>query len=271
MIFYSPAIGPFDRGLKLEGTEGFQSFGVLEAQGAGFDDVVFGYKHAVPNRSFSWSLDGVMTHHRAGNDTIDQRAGHDSTWQAEVGRDDHTGFVYVFEYTREQGTFVTDPGLAYKSENFVDVHQHNYEIFTGYRVIGPQYAPVLGFTLNADLRGPQAFFDLNGTLAPNGPIKKADLFITGDRWVDGSGAVHQSDTSINGDLQFKNGFHIGGGPSVSTLRAYGSGLIGYPSTPAASRARTTSTTSTPGGRKGRRRRTPPPTAGDPSGTRACSR
>jgi hypothetical protein len=229
VIFYSPAIGPFNRGLKLEGTEGFQSFGVLEAQGAGFDDLVFGYKHAVPNRSFSWSLDGVMTNHRAGNDTIDPRAGRDSTWQAEVGgRDDHTGFVYAFEYTRESGTFVTNPRLAYKSEDFVDVHQHNYEIFTAYRTIGPQFAPVLGFTLNADLRGPQAFFDFNGTLAPNGPIKKADLFITGDRWVDGSGAVHQSDASINGDVQFKNGFHIGGGPSISTLRTYDSGLIGYP-------------------------------------------
>ena len=37
-----------------------------------------------------------MTHHRAGNDTIDQRAGTDSTWQAQVGgRNNRTGFVYA--------------------------------------------------------------------------------------------------------------------------------------------------------------------------------
>jgi hypothetical protein len=228
VIFYSPAIGPFDRGLKLEGTQGFQSFGALEAQGAGFDDLVFGYKHAVPNRSFAWSLDGVMANHRAGNDTIDQRAGNDSTWQAQVGgRDDKTGFVYALDYAHEHGSFVRDR-LAWKSEDFVDVHQHNYEIYTGYRTIGPEYAPILGFTQNSDIRGPQAFFDLNGTLAPHGWIKRADLFITADRYTDGSGAVHQADSNVNLDLQFKNGLHLSGGPNSSFLRTYDSGLVGYP-------------------------------------------
>jgi hypothetical protein len=228
VIFYSPAIGPFNRGLKLEGTQGFQSFGALQAQGAGFDDVVFGYKHAVPNRSFAWSIDGVMAHHLAGNDTIDQRAGNDSTWQVQAGgRDDKTGFVYAFDYAHEHGSFVRDR-LAYKSEDFVDVHQHNYEIYTGYRTIGPDYAPVLGFTQNSDIRGPQAFFDLNGTLSPHGWIKRADLFITADRYTDGSGAVHQSDSNIFLDLQFKNGLHLGGGPYNSQLRTYDSGLVGYP-------------------------------------------
>ena len=215
MIFYSPAIGPFDRGLKLEGTQGLQSFGALEAQGAGFDDMVFGYKHAVPNRSFAWSIDGVMTHHQAGNDTIDQRAGNDSTWQAQAGgRNNKTGFVYALDYVREQGTFVTDKRLAYKTEDFIDVHQHNYEIYTGYRDLGPQYAPVLGFTPNADLRGPQTFFDLNGTPA-HGILKRVDLFMTADRFVDRSGAAHQADSNFNLDLQFRNGLHLSGGPYES--------------------------------------------------------
>ena len=229
VIFYSPAIGPFDRGLKLEGTEGFQLFGLLEAQGAGFDDMVFGYKHATPNRSFAWSLDGVVANHRAFNDTIDPRAGRDATWQAQIGgRDDKTGFVYALDYAHEHGTFTPDDRLAYKSEDFVDVHQHNYEIYTGYRAIGPEYAPILGFTQNSDIRGPQAFFDLNGTLSPHGWIKRADLFITGDRYLDGSGMVHQADSNINLDLQFKDGLHLSGGPYSSFLRTYDSGLVGYP-------------------------------------------
>ncbi len=229
VIFYSPAIGPFDRGLKFEGTQGLQSFGVLEAQGAGFDDEVFAYKHATPNRAFAWSLDGVMTHHQFGNDTIDPREGDDATWQGQLGgRDDRTGLVWALDYAHEHGTFVHDDRLAYKSEDFVDVHQHNYEVYTGYRDIGPEYSPVLGFTVNSDLRGPQAFFDLNGTLAPHGWIKRADLFITADRYTDGSGAVHQADSNVNVDLQFKDGLHLSGGPYSSFLRTYDSGLVGYP-------------------------------------------
>ena len=228
-IFYSPSIGPFDRGLKFEGTQGLQSFGVLEARGSGFDDDVFSIKHATPTRNFLWSFGGVMTHHAAGNDTFDQRAGNDATFEGQVGgRNNITGLVWTADYTREQGTFVSDSKLAYKSEDFVDVHKRNYEVFLGYRTIGPEYAPVLGFTQNADLHGPQAFFDLNGTLSPNGPVKRIDLFIEGDRATDGSGAVHQADANINLDLQFKNGLHLAGGPYSSALRTYDSGLVGYP-------------------------------------------
>ena len=228
-IFYSPAIGVFDRGLKLEGTKGLESFGILEAQGAGFDDLVFGLRHATQSRSFLWSLDGVMTHHAFGNDTIDPRAGNDATWQAQAGgRNNATGFVYTADYAQEAGTFVGESKLAYKSEDFVDVHKRNYEVFLGYRDIGPEYAPVLGYTSNADLRGPQAFFDWNGTLSSHGPIKRVDLFIEADRATDGSAAMHQADFTAALDLQLKNGLHLNGGPFVSELRTYDSGLVGYP-------------------------------------------
>ncbi|HEY4439652.1 MAG TPA: hypothetical protein VGN14_04310, partial [Candidatus Elarobacter sp.] len=228
-LFYSPSIGAFDRGLKFEGTQGLESFGLLEARGSGFDDDVFGLKHATPNRSFMWSLDGVMTHHQAGNDTFDQRAGNDASWEAQVaGRNNVTGFVYALDYAHETGTFVPDSRLAYKSEDFVDVHKRNYEIYTGYRTVGPEYAPVLGYTQNSDLRGPQAYFDLNGTLSPNGPIKRIDLFLEADRATDGSGAVHQAGANAGLDIQFKNGLHLNGGPFTSELRTYDSGLVGYP-------------------------------------------
>ena len=228
-IFYSPAIGPFDRGLKLEGTHGFESFGALEAQGAGFDDLVFAYRHSIPNHGFGWSIDGVATHHAFGNGTIDQRAGNDATWQAQIGgRNNLTGFVYALDYAREHGSFVTDDRLAYSTEDFVDVHKGNYETFVGYRDIGPQFSPVLGYTQDADIRGPQAFFDLNGTLSPHGPVKRADVFLFGDRYLDRSGAVHQEDASVNVDLQLKDGLHVSGGQSLSGLRTYDGGLIGYP-------------------------------------------
>jgi hypothetical protein len=136
--------------------------------------------------------------------------------------------VYTVDYAREAGTFVSDSKLAYKSENFFDVHKRNYEIFLGYRTIGPQWAPVDGYTSNADLRGPQTFFDWNGTLSPNGPIKRIDLFLSADRATDGSGAVHQADMNAALDVQFKNGLHLNGGPFTSELRTYDGGLVGYP-------------------------------------------
>ena len=54
LIFYSPSIGPFDRGMKIEGTHKNDSFGVLSARGydlttqSTFDDVAYGFKHALP-------------------------------------------------------------------------------------------------------------------------------------------------------------------------------------------------------------------------------
>ncbi len=144
------------------------------------------------------------------------------------GRNTKTGFVYALDYAREHGSFVGDDRLAYKSEDFLDVHQHNYEAYAGYRDVGPNYAPVLGFTLDPDIRGPQAFFDLNGTLSPHGPVKRADLFVTADRYLDRSGAAHQADFNLSLDLQFKIGLHLSGGPYCSFLRTYDSGLVGYP-------------------------------------------
>ncbi|MBV9438961.1 MAG: hypothetical protein JOZ24_03100, partial [Candidatus Eremiobacteraeota bacterium] len=173
VLFYSPAIGPFDRGLKLEGTQGLQSFGALEARGAGFDDMVFAVRHSVPSHSFAWSIAGVTTHHALGNATADPRAGNDATWEAEIsGRNNNTGFVYGLEYARESGTFVPDVRHAARTEDFIDVHRGNYEVFTSYRDIGPLYSPVLGFTQNSDVRGPQGFIDLQGKLAPHGPFKR---------------------------------------------------------------------------------------------------
>jgi len=230
-IFYSPAYGPFYRGLKLEGNAGHQSFGAMEIQGAGFDDLVFGLKHRLADRSFDWSFDGVLANHQAGNETVDPRAVRDVTWQAQIdGRNNRSGFVYGLDYAHEHSTLARDDRLAYKSEDFLDVHRGNYEVFAGYRDVGPQFAPVTGYVQNADVRGPQAYVDLNGTLAPHGPVKRAELFVEADRFLDRTGTVHQADVNINLDLQLRNGLHFNGGPFVEELRTYGpyQSLVGWP-------------------------------------------
>jgi hypothetical protein len=147
-----------------------------------------------------------------------------------AGRNLHTGFVYSFEYSGEQGDVAgTTPGLAHKSEDFIDVHKANYEVFLGYRDIGPMWNPIDGFTNLADLRGPVAYVDFNGNPPPTSPLKRAELFVTGDRFVDRSGAAHQADFSANVDLVFRNLIHLNFGPSFSALRLYENGLapVGY--------------------------------------------
>jgi len=159
-------------------------------------------------------------------------AASDVTYDAMVGgRNLRNGLVYTAEYAAENGTSIpgTTPRLAYKSENFLDVHKQNYEVFTEYRDIGPKWNPIDGFTNVADIRGPGAFFDFTGNPPKKSPLKRAEIFLFGDRLTDGSGAAHQADIFISGDLIFKNLLHLSGGPSFSSLRFYGSGtsLVGY--------------------------------------------
>ncbi|MDQ2909087.1 MAG: hypothetical protein M3R44_07045 [Candidatus Eremiobacteraeota bacterium] len=231
-IFYSPGIGPFERGAKIEGTYGDQSIGLLNVSGAGFNDSVLGFQHSLPDRTFGYSFDAVSAHHQDGSLTAFPYGDSDVTYDATIaGRNLHNGLVYAAEYAAEDGTAIagTNPRLAYKSENILDVHKANYEVFTEYRDIGPKWNPIDGFTNVADLRGPGSFIDLVGNPPQASPLRRAELFIFGDRFSDGSGAVRQADFVLNADLVFRNLLHLSGGPSFSSLRFYGDGtsLVGY--------------------------------------------
>jgi len=233
-IFYSPGIGPFSRGEKIEGRIGNQSVGLLNVAGPGFNDTVLAYKHSLPDRTFGYSFDAVSAHHQLGNLTAYSAAGSDVSYDATVsGRNLRNGLVYAADYGAENGTAVpgTNARLAYKSENVLDVHKQNYEIFTEYRDIGPKWNPIDGFTNVADIRGPGGFIDLNGNPPAKSPLKRAELFVFADRLTDGSGAVHQADFNMNADLVFRNLLHLSGGPNFSALRFYGNGasLVGYDS------------------------------------------
>ncbi len=230
--FYSPDIGPFNRGEKVEGTYGLQSIGLLNFAGAGFDDSVFGFKHALPDRTFMYSFNAVDAHHQDGNLTLDTSGGNDFTWEGTVGgRNLHTGFVYGLDYAAETGTAAPDttPGLAYKTIDFVDVHKQNYETYVGYTNIGPQFNPVDGFTNLADLNGVQEFFDFYGNPPASSPIKRNEIFILADRYVERDGYAHQSDFNLNGDLVFRNMLHLNANMSVSSVRLFDDGLsnVGY--------------------------------------------
>ena len=226
LVFYSPAVGPFDRGAKVEGTYGLQSFGLLtfrgydEATNDTFDDQAFGWKHSLQNQTFQYWADGVIANHSI--------AGHDQTFEfGAKGRNLQNGFVWQFDRADEHGDWVPQ-GNASSTNGFADVHQKNYEVFTGYVDITPNYNPLDGFTSNSDIRGPQGFLSLNGS-TPG--IKNWNFIVQGDRFLDGSGAVHEADFGAFFNMTFKNGWSINGlGPTVSELRNYdGNSFTGYPS------------------------------------------
>lgn len=225
-IFYSPNIGPFDRGAKVEGSFGKQSFGALsfrgydQVSGNEFDDIAYGYKHALPDRTFLYWSDGVIAHHNL--------AGNDDTGEFGVAfRNLKNGFVGALDQSFEQGTYVPAPGFARSFNGFVDVHKPNYEVNVAYDDISPNYNPIDGFTPNSDVRGPVAFVDFVGS-APG--IKNYTLFAGVDRFLDRSGAVHQADVTAILNATLKDGFSLSFGPTNGYLRSYdipsGSGCSG---------------------------------------------
>lgn len=215
-IFYSPSIASLDRGAKIEGTFGDQSFGVMKFSGNDyltsqtFDDLAYGYKHALHDDTFLYWTDGVFANHRA--------TGFDGTYEYGVGgRDLRTGFVYGFDQSNERSSQLP-AGRATSTNGFVDVQKKNYEAQLGYVQISPYYNPVDGFTSISDIKGINGYLNLLGKTQT---VKNWSLFAGMDRYVDESGAVHEADVGVFLNATLKNGISIDGlGPVTSELRSY---------------------------------------------------
>lgn len=217
-IFYSPSIGSFDRGEKVEGTFGNQSFGVLNFRGYDyttgntFDDTAFGYEHALQDNTFLYWSDGVLAHHSL--------AGDDSTIEGGAeARDLRTGLIGFVDYSIEDGTWVPQ-GHADLFQMFADVHKPYYEVNVGYLALSPNYDPIDGYIANSDIRGPQGDLYVAGGSSPG--IKSWSVFTAWDRFLDDSGAVHQADLDPSLNAVFGNEVSIDGlGPVSGVLRSYG--------------------------------------------------
>ncbi|HEV2879125.1 MAG TPA: hypothetical protein VGW96_06030 [Candidatus Eremiobacteraceae bacterium] len=201
-VLYTPSIGTFDRGFKVEGTYGDQSIGALQvrstATGGILDDQAIGFKHALPDRTFLYWAYGVDAHHSIGND---------STLESGVaGRNLATGFVWGYDQSLEQRRIITDPTtFAFGRSGFIDVHKPNYEWNIGYLDVSPGYGPLDGFTNVNDIRGPVGFADFQTTALG---AKTWTGFFTVDRFLTRTGSVHQADFFGVTDFYTKNLFHI---------------------------------------------------------------
>jgi hypothetical protein len=217
-IFYSPSVGAFDRGAKVEGSFGDQNFGIMtfrgfdETTGNTFDDEVFGYEHALQDSSFEYWTDGVLAHHSI--------AGDDSTIEGGVeARNLKSGLIGFADYAVEDGSWVPQGNAEY-FQTFADIHKPNYEVNAGYIDATPNYNPIDGYTANSDIRGPQGIVDFTGGTSPG--IKGWTAFLDADRFEDESGAVHQADTGAFLSVVFDDKLSLDGiGPVIGELRSYG--------------------------------------------------
>ena len=215
-IFYSPSIGPFDRGMKVEGSFGDQSFGALsfrgydETTGDEFDDVAYGYTHALPDQSFSYWSDGVFAHHSV--------AGNDAT--AEAGTQFHnvrTRWNGGIDEAFESGSWVSNPYSARALSFWQAVLKPNQNLFMNYVDVTPNYNPIDGFTSISDTRG----FAYNPIFSGSSPgLKSYQLSVAWDRFLDESGAVHQADAIATLKAVLKNQLSISVGPRDGELRSY---------------------------------------------------
>ncbi|HYK53320.1 MAG TPA: hypothetical protein VEV38_07300 [Candidatus Eremiobacteraceae bacterium] len=211
-VFYTPSLGTFDRGEKVEGTFGAQAFGLLEVRGvepdgSTIDDTAFGFDHILPNRTFLLWTNGVLAHHSIGDDTtIDSGI---------AGRNLNTGLVWGYNQALEDRSVIADPTqFSYLRNEFLDVHKPNYEIFQGYQDIGSGYGPMDGFTTIDDSHGPVYMFNFAGT-TPG--LKSWTGFFTGDRFETHDGTVHQADFFGSEDIVTNKLIHANVGVNVSEL------------------------------------------------------
>jgi hypothetical protein len=218
-IFYTPSIGTFDRGIKVEGTFGQQAIGALEvrgraADGSILDDQAFGFKHALSDRTFLYWFDGVFAHHGFGPDPALETTGDDSAIETGFGgRNLTNGLVYGFDQVMDRRQIINDPFapndrgnlFAYQRNGFIDVHKPNYEWYYGYQDLTPNFGPLDSFTTINDARGSVYTVDFAGS---NPGLKTYDGFYTVDRLLKRDGTVHAADFLGNLDFTTNQLIHL---------------------------------------------------------------
>jgi len=219
-LFNSPDIGEFNRGLKVEGTQGLTALGILEAAGNGFDDVAFGFNHRGADQSWRYFADGVIANHTGIRDASYQFGGRKTNLVS--------GFETGFEYAGETGTLVPNPSLAHYYDLYADVNKPNYNALAGYHQLGPYFSPLDGFTPINDVKGPFGFASVNGAGHGGSRVQTFNLFAGAERYVDYGGNVHDEDAQYSSNITFKNHLNINTFSEIGTLRTYPDNGPGYP-------------------------------------------
>ncbi|MBV8338610.1 MAG: hypothetical protein JO343_01550, partial [Candidatus Eremiobacteraeota bacterium] len=209
--FYSPSVGIFNEGLKIEGTQGLSSFGALGVTGTGYSDLAYGVSRSRSDGSLSLSLQGAI----ANNGGVRDAANGMGVYE----HNRHSGLNTIATFSEDRGTLVTFPADA---NNFaVDEGLQNalFNGFAGYQAVGPQYQPLAGYTAVNDIAGPQGFLNYMDVVS-GGVLKSIDLFAGADAFHNTIGAHDLSDGLAGVSVVSKSLFSLSLSSSTSEQRIY---------------------------------------------------
>ena len=195
-LFYTPAIGFFDSGEKVEGTIGHSSIGALDVAGSGFHDDAFGYAYQDSVGDFSAQIEGVKANHLS----VD-----DNTFGLAVSRSNlRSGERSTVSIANENGTLVDHPGAA-QSISAAELFQtQRWTAGLVWNDIGPEFNPLDGLTPINDIRGFQPSVTYTGAAGSGSSVKSYSLTAIADRFLDRRGAVRDADVVTGTSVTFKN-------------------------------------------------------------------
>jgi len=209
--FYTPNIGVIDDGFKLEGTQGLNSFGILNVGGATFNDSALGYTYQTQDQGFQFALQDVVTHHESGSDS--------TVGASLLSQNNKSGVFENVELLANRGSQVDQASDAKALLAAVGLHNAHWNAGVQYEDIGPEFAPADGYVTNADIRGPAIFADYIGTPASRW-LKSYELEVSADRYVNRSGSFAQADSGFYGSLHTRSLINFTISSNTSRLAQY---------------------------------------------------
>lgn len=203
-LFYTPSIGIFNRGLKIEGTAGQNSIGALNVTGDGFNDTAFGYKYSRPDNTLGVGVEGVMANHTGVKD--------DAAGVSVTTNNARSGQFTMAELKQENNSASGTASYLFASEG---IQTAKYFAAIDYRDIAPGFDPIDGYTAIDDIRGPRAIFQYNGVGSKHGIVKSWNGGFLVDRFLDREGQVREYDAGGSAGVTFQNQLSVmfSGGPS----------------------------------------------------------
>lgn len=204
-LFYSPSIGIFDRGLKVEGTQGNSSVGALNVAGAGFNDTALGYAYTTPDHTVRVSTQAVLAKHTGITDDA-LGAGFHIT-------NPHSGVFTIFKGQTEANSQSGQSHYIFASQG---LNTAAWFAAVDYRDISRNFNPIDGYTAFTDIRGPRFAFSYNGVGKKDGAVKNYSVGGLLDRFVDRNGSVKEYDENMSAYVLLQNqlSFQVNGGTSA---------------------------------------------------------
>jgi hypothetical protein len=216
-VLYTPNIGIFNEGEKVEGEVAGASVGVLNVTGDRTDTTAFQVRDMRDNGQFSVTAAGAFN---------DIPGASDQTLKTSVSYLNEYSKIGVYsDYAIDRGTYVDSARDANSWDIGTSVTRPNYGVTATYSDEGPQYAPINGYVAQNDVHGFSLSGSLSSTESPTSPIRTASISADGDRFFDDSGAVRLADDFLYGQLLFRNTLQISAATIDSQLRSY---AVAYP-------------------------------------------